>query len=323
MLIVLLILSFVGIVYGIVSIVKQKVFKEISLPASKSILTFSTVIFLTSLILNLTLYKIGAREVGVVITPKGVSQQPLYTGWHIVAPWSTVKVLDKSIQVYSLTQASKEGSHGATDAIWAPTSDGIKMGFDISVNWRLDETQAAWIYSNLASNLQNDADVGSTSWIDENIIRPAVKSVLPLTISQYTPIECYSDKRTEIQAEVLDHLRKELKNNKIVVELAQIRDVFYNPQYEQAINQKKLEEQKVMTLQQITKQKEEQLKQSQIDKDIAIQKAEGEAQALKIKGEAINQNPKIVSLEWITKWNGKLPTYMLGNSQGIMLNLQQ
>jgi regulator of protease activity HflC (stomatin/prohibitin superfamily) len=72
---------------------------------------------------------------------------------------------------------------------------------------------------------------------------------------------------------------------------------------------------------QITRQKDEQLKQAEIDKNIAIQQAEGEAKALQIKGSSINANPKIIQLEWINKWNGELPNYMMGNGQGVILNL--
>jgi hypothetical protein len=65
------------------------------------------------------------------------------------------------------------------------------------------------------------------------------------------------------------------------------------------------------------------LKQASINKEIAIQQAEGEAKALQIKGSSIASNPKIIELEWINKWNGELPTYMLGSGQGIMLNFNK
>ena len=55
--------------------------------------------------------------------------------------------------------------------------------------------------------------------------------------------------------------------------------------------------------------------------DVNKQKAEGEAKALQIKGSSINANPKIIQLEWINKWDGKLPVYQLGSSQGIIMNL--
>jgi len=100
-----------------------------------------------------------------------------------------------------------------------------------------------------------------------------------------------------------------------------VREVYYNEEYEKAINAKKLAEQEALRLIEVTKQKEEQLKQATIDKNIAIEKAKGESEALKIKGQSISSNPKIIELEWINKWNGQLPTYMMGNGQGIMVNL--
>ena len=88
-------------------------------------------------------------------------------------------------------------------------------------------------------------------------------------------------------------------------------------------NQKKLEEQKALTLIEVTKQKNELLKQAQIDKDIEITKAEAEAKALQIKGQSVASNPRIVELEWINKWNGVLPTYMLGNNTNMMLGINK
>jgi regulator of protease activity HflC (stomatin/prohibitin superfamily) len=311
MITVLTALSFLALVYGVVAKFNERLpFKGILIPAIFS--------FIFLFIFNLTLYKIDAQEVGVVVTPRGVNETELTTGWNFVAPWNTVKIMDKTVWVYTLTSNPKEGAKPTDDAIWAPTSDGIKMGFDISVNWRIDPNQASWVFSNISADQDGE---GKYHWIEENIIRPAIKSIMPLTVSKYTPIECYSDKRSEIQAKVQSALKKELQSNHLIVEVAQIREVFYNPAYEASINQKKLEEQKVLTMVQITRQKDEALKQAMIDKDIAIQKAEGEAKSLQIKGSSIASNPKIINLEWINKWDGKLPNYMMGNGQGVIMNI--
>jgi regulator of protease activity HflC (stomatin/prohibitin superfamily) len=333
MLTVLSVIAFIGIIYGIISKVQSKLNENLIgktdrygdplegafvLPAGKTVLMASIITFIIAFSINLTLYRIGAQEVGVVVTPRGVDETELTTGWNFVAPWNSVKLMDKTVWVYTLTSNTKEGAKPTDDAIWAPTSDGIKMGFDISVNWRIDPKQASWIFANISADQDGE---GKYHWIEENIIRPAIKSIMPLTVSKYTPIECYSDKRSEIQAKVQDALRKELQSNHLVVEVAQIREVYYNPAYEQSINQKKLEEQKVLTMVQITRQKDEALKQAMIDKDIAIQKAEGEAKALQIKGSSIASNPKIIQLEWIQKWDGKLPNYMMGNGQGVIMNM--
>jgi hypothetical protein len=91
--------------------------------------------------------------------------------------------------------------------------------------------------------------------------------------------------------------------------------------YEKSINSKKLAEQEALRLVEVTKQKEEQLKQAEIDKNIAIEQARGEAEALTIKGYSIASNPQIIQLEWINKWDGKLPVYTFGSNQSVMLGL--
>ncbi len=329
----LTIVSFLGLVYGIIAMIQTRLNKAaeekrksgdryaedyMQFPGGGLALTLSGIVFAVSFIFNLTLYSISAQEVGVVVRPSGVDENELGTGWHLVAPWNSVKLMDKTVWVYTLTKKSGEGEKTVDDAIWAPTSDGIKMGFDISVNWHIDPSQASWIYANISASQDGE---GKYHWMEENIIRPAIKSIMPLTISKYTPIECYSDKRAEIQDRVQKALIEELAKNHIIVDVAQIREVYYNRDFELAINQKKLEEQKVLTMVQITRQKDEQLKQAEIDKNIAIQQAEGEAKALQIKGNSINANPKIIQLEWINKWDGELPNYMMGNGQGVILNL--
>ena len=268
------------------------------------------------------------QQCGVVITPSGVKQETYNTGWHIVMPWYKVVLMEKTAQVYTCAQRTmptdgkdyKQYKADATQSttVWTPTSDGIKMGFDISASWRIDPEYAWWIYDNVSET--DGADNGRFYWLEENVIKPKLKSALALTTSNYTPIQVYSDSREEIQGKILARMANDIKVYHLVLEQIDIREVYYNSEYEKAINQKKLEEQKVLTLKEVTRQKEELNKQAEIDKDIQITKAQGEAEALKIKGQSISSNPKIVELEWINKWDGKLPTYMLGN-QGVMLSM--
>ena len=263
--------------------------------------------------------KIGAQDVGVKVTPRGVSDEELQTGWHIVAPWNDVHKMDKTVWVYTCAYSTKEGNKADADAIWAPTKDGIKMGFDVSVSWKIIPSAASWIYSNVTEN--DGEESGRYLWLEENVIRPKLKSGLALTVSKYTPIEAYSTAREHIQAEVKQRIENEVKEYRLIVDQVDIREVYYNPEYEASINNKKLAEQEALRLIEVTKQKQEQLKQAEIDKNIAIQQAEGEAKALQIKGTSIAKNPKIIELEWINKWDGKLPTYSVGGNTSMLLSV--
>ena len=39
-----------------------------------------------------------------------------------------------------------------------------------------------------------------------------------------------------------------------------------------------------------------------------------DAEAIRMKGDALKDNPKLAELTAIEKWDGQLPQYMLGNS---------
>ena len=279
------------------------------------------------LICNAFLTIVPAQQCGVVITPSGVKQETYNTGWHIIMPWYKVELMEKTAQVYTCARRTsgdgnyKEYKADATqsETVWTPTIDGIKMGFDISASWRIDPDYAWWIYDNVSET--DGADKGRFYWLEENVIKPKLKSALALTTSKYTPIQVYSTSREEIQAFVLERMKKDILSYHLILEQIDIREVYYNSDYEKSINDKKLQEQKSLTLVEVTKQKEELRKQADIEKDIKITQSQGEAEALRIKGQSVASNPKIVELEWIEKWDGKLPTYMLGNGQGIMLNM--
>lgn len=293
--------------------------KRNPLPFLKTVYMLFPFFILASVILSF-IVKIGGQEVGVVVTPSGVSDNELHTGWHIIPFWNDVKKMDRTVWVYTFTDAGDDNEQNKSDAIWTPTKDGIKMGLDLSVSWHIDPEYASWIYQNVAGN-EGEAS-GKYIWIEDNIIRAKTKSALALTVSNFTPIEVYSGKRQDIQDQVFKRLKEEMQFYHLVLDQVDIREVFYNKEYEQAINNKKLAEQEVMRLIEVTRQQEEKLKQAEINKNIAIELAEGEAKALQIKGSSIAQNPKIIELEWINKWDGALPHYMTGDGQGIILNMK-
>lgn len=314
------IIAWLILLYGITGLLISFYKKQNNEPSVKFPMMVTSFIAGLSLVILLSLIVlIDAQQVGVVVTPGGVRDQEIHTGWHVIMPWNSVHKMDKTVWVYTCAQATNEGSKPNADAIWAPTKDGIKMGFDVSVSWRIKPDEASWIYQNVTEN--DGGNTGRYIWLEDNVIRAKLKSALALTVSNYSPIEVYSIKREEIQINVAERMKKEIVQYKLLLDNIDLREVYYNSDYEKAINDKKLAEQEALRLFEVTKQKEEQLKQAEIEKNIAIQRAEGEAKALQIKGASLSANPKMIQLEWVNKWDGKLPQYMMGNGQGVILSL--
>jgi regulator of protease activity HflC (stomatin/prohibitin superfamily) len=292
--------AIIGIVYGVAGYVSKLTNKgQTRLPLWKLPLAGGIVLFF----IGLCFVQIGAQSVGVVITPAGVSSEVLHTGWHLILPWNSVKEMEKTEWVYTFSNKTNEGQKKQEDAIWAPTKDGIKMGFDISISWKIEPELANWIYANISD--VDGTPNGRHKWIEENIVRAKTISELSLAVSEYTPIEAYSTKRENIQNLVFKRLAAEFSKKHLILLQVNIREVYYNPEYEKAINAKKLAEQEVLRLVEVTRQKEEKLKQAEIDKNISIQTAEGEAKALEIKGNSIRMSPQVIQLNWIDKWDGK------------------
>jgi regulator of protease activity HflC (stomatin/prohibitin superfamily) len=336
---ILIILSLLGLLYAVGGAIANKVSKLnqdeyqkaqkagltrgkqspviVNLPGTLMSGLISGVVFVLFVLFWTFIYKIDGQHVGVVTTPSGVKNEAIHTGWNLIMPWWSVHEMDKTVWVY--TCAREEGAKRDDDAIWAPTSEGIKMGFDISAAWRIDPNQAPWIFQNVTT--QDGDESNRYIWLEENVIRTKLKSNLALTVSEYTPIQTYSSKRQEIQDKVIERMIEDLKTWRIILDQVDIREVYYDGEYEAEIKNKKVQEQKALTLFEVTKQLEEKFIQSKLNKEIVIKGAEGEAQALKIKGDAIRQNPGVIQLNWIEKWNGQLPTYVMGDGSNTMLML--
>lgn len=60
--------------------------------------------------------------------------------------------------------------------------------------------------------------------------------------------------------------------------------------------------------------------QAEGEADAIRKRAQAEADAIKLRGEALRQNPNVMELEAINKWNGQLPQYM---TEGPILRLSR
>jgi regulator of protease activity HflC (stomatin/prohibitin superfamily) len=103
------------------------------------------------------------------------------------------------------------------------------------VAWRIDPARTPWILEHVG---------GSTPEVQENLVRPACRSIVRDVLNTMTSEEYYvSDKRFLKAEEARDRLAKVLATEGVIVERVILGEHHFHPEYEKVIHDKKLAEQ--------------------------------------------------------------------------------
>ncbi|MFH1823689.1 MAG: prohibitin family protein [Candidatus Firestonebacteria bacterium] len=143
----------------------------------------------------------------------------------------------------------------------------------------------------------------------DKVITPAISEMAKLALSLY-PVEEIISKREELKEKIHKNLLERLAQYNIILENTNLTDIDFTKEFNDIVEKKQIEEQKIKTA-------EYQKKQAEQFKQKTILEAEGEAR----KQELIKQTvtDKIIDLEWIKKWDGRLPQTMLGDKTMFMV----
>ena len=234
---------------------------------------------------------VPAGHVGVQVTMGTVNPTPLAEGWHFVNPVSSIK----NVEV-RLVKAELKGSN-------AGTKDLQVVHTDMVINYRIAGNQAAHMYKEFGLDLEN------------KILLPAANESFKAVTAHYTSEELVN-KRGEVSQNIHTSLQEKVGKYGLTVSEISLVNFGFSGEYQKAI------EQKVIATQQ--KQKAEQdLERIKVEAASRIAQAEGEAKAIAIQAQAIQSNggQQYVQLQWIEKWDGKMPNTVVNGSQGMMLNV--
>jgi prohibitin 2 len=234
---------------------------------------------------------VPAGNVGVQVTLGEVNMTPLSEGVHFVNPVSSVKNVEVRV-----VKADLKGAN-------AGTKDLQVVHTDMVVNYRIAANQAAHMYKEFGLDLEN------------KILLPAANEAFKAVTAHYTSEELVT-KRGEVSQNIHTALQEKVGKYGLTVSEISLVNFGFSGEYQKAI------EQKVIATQQ--KQKAEQdLERIKVEAASRIAQAEGEAKAIAIQAQAIQSNggQQYVQLQWIEKWDGKMPNTVVNGSQGMMMNL--
>ena len=224
---------------------------------------------------------VGAGERGVVLNFGAFNGRVMQPGFNFKVPFvqSVVKMSVRTVAVER--QKSEAYSH-----------DLQVVDIHSLVNYNLDPQAVGEIYKKYGLNYEN------------TIIVARLEASIKQTIAKYTAEELLA-KRGEVQSQIEEAVKSSLPIEFFVTKYSLVNEQF-SPQFEKAI------EDKQVALQRAEQAKNE-LTRAEVDAKARVATAEGEARAIQIQAQAIQQQggKEYVNLKWVEKWNGNLPQTML------------
>jgi len=189
-------------------------------------------------------------------------------------------VYDMKARTYTMSIATLEGELKGDDSLQALTADGQTVLLDISVRYHPDGDNLINLHRRLGVDYVN------------KVLRPQVRSTVRMIVSEYPVLDIYSGKRMLIQSEIENRLRESFKKNYIVCEEVLLRNVQFSNEFQQAIENKQIAQQEAQRMKYV-------LEKQELEKTRKIIEATGEAEALRLKGKALAENPLLVQYEYI------------------------
>lgn len=155
----------------------------------------------------------------------------------IVNAWQSLPIAQQNL----LMNANQgEGDRPGADDITFKTKDGNNVYVDVNVMWRIDPQKAGFIVSNVGETIEE---------IKERIVRPYARSVIRDVFNEINSEEYYQvTVKNKMAGLAKDLLSEELKPFGILIDMLQVQQHRFDPEYQAAINAQKQAEADVQTL---------------------------------------------------------------------------
>jgi prohibitin 2 len=146
----------------------------------------------------------------------------------------------------------------------------------------------------------------------DSLVEPRVQEALK-EVAALQSAEQIVKNREQIKARALEIAQKKV-GSFLVIEDIVIQNISLTKELESAIEAKMVQEQEA--------QKAEYFQQrAQIDADTAVIQAKGEAESIRIRGQALKDDPAFVDLKIVDKWDGITPL-VIGGHDNVVYQLQ-
>lgn len=253
--------------------------------------------------------KIPANHVGIVYSPfGGTKSETLSEGFNTKNPLDKIYKISTEVQTKSV------------EGLTTQTKDAQFVTSILDIKYKVSASNAYVIFKQYRTLDRMSAD----------LIVPTAQRILEHITTTYNVIDILGEKRNEIYSKLEQSLAEEFSEYGVEFVSITINDMDAGPALEAAITAEAVAKKEVETAEQNLLKAETEAKQKSVqakaEQEAAKIKSETkliEAEAEKKANELLNQTltDEILRMEFISKWNGQLPTYM-GGEADLMLDMK-
>ena len=238
------------------------------------------IIILSSLIISFSCVRtIKSGEVGIRIFFGKVSEKTTNEGINFKVPF-VEKIEKMNVRVQKIEVQTNSSS-----------KDLQEVNMSLAVNYRIDYDKAVNLYKTVGKNYE------------EVVLEPAIEESIKAVTSRYTAEELITN-RSEVSQKCMEELTKKVEKYGLLVNDFNITNFSFSLEFDKAIEEKQVAEQKVLTAKQ-------ELEKEKIEAEKKIVKAEAEKKANELKEKTLTDN--VIKEKMIEKWNGELPKVISSN----------
>lgn len=251
---------------------------------------------------------VDAGNIGVKIknigTNTGVQDAPVTTGWQFVGLGERIVEYPVTQKVYTFTHLKTEGSDVNEEIVFNDNT-GLSLAADVAVTARVQPNKAPSLYAKYRMD------------IDELIhgpVRNAIRSAINAEAEKLSAEEIYTGGKTDLLQRAMVRVQQHYAAEGIeVLNLEWVGSIRYPRSVTDAITLK------TTKLQEAEAAKADEAR-ATAQANAKIAEAKGEAEATRIRGEALRTNPQILQQMWIEKWDGTLPSTVTGANTMMMVS---
>jgi len=283
------------------------------------------IIFPVILAIWLVFYTIDEGHVGIV-KRFGEATQQVNPGLHFKLPFADT--------VEELEIRTRKNS----EKLKASTFEQMPVGAEVSVNWTVIRPEAFQLYKNY----------GGLDQFENRILDPRLRSAAKDAIARFKAEQIVQNRGLVIQ-KIEETLLATMKDFPVKLDSVQIENLVLPKKYLQSIETKQTEknlaqaEKHRLERQKLEAQRDVNTAEAARDSDKAradgsayatLTNARAEAEAIRLKGlaeaeaikkkaEAIKTNIVLVDYMRAQRWDGKMPSTMMGSGQSVLWNMKE